>query len=147
PRVGGALQWVRAPSVAQRVCPKPQLPRPGEPPHRSRHPRTRPASLRGSRPWPFSTATPAEAYPRYSRRVNPSRRTGTAFFGPTYPTIPHIAQVLPRLGSSKASPVTARPNRASWASVSFPTPSLTPFSVAIVAPHCSHRLTQEADRG
>src|SRR2546427_3185327 len=106
-----------------------------------------PASLRVSRPWPFSTATPAESYPRYSRRVNPSSRTGTAFFGPTYPTIPHIAQVLPRLGSSNASPVTARPNRASWASVSFPTPSLTPFSVTIVAPHCSHRLTQEADRG
>ena len=36
------------------------------------------------------TAIPAESYPRYSRRLNPSMMTGTTFFGPTYPTIPHM---------------------------------------------------------
>src|SRR5207249_4129156 len=36
------------------------------------------------------TATPAESYPRYSRRLRPSKRMGTASCFPTYPTMPHI---------------------------------------------------------
>src|SRR3989454_5810546 len=71
----------------------------------------RPASLRFSPPPPLSTATPAESYPRYSKRLKPSTKTETASLGPTYPTIPHTAQVLPRLRSSNGSPVIARPNR------------------------------------
>src|SRR6185312_2723946 len=36
---------------------------------------------------------PAESYPRYSSRRNPSRITGTTCFLPTYPTIPHIERL------------------------------------------------------
>src|SRR5262245_17299223 len=38
----------------------------------------------------FTTATPAESYPRYSSRRSPSINTGTTSFGPMYPMIPHI---------------------------------------------------------
>jgi hypothetical protein len=38
-------------------------------------------------------ATPAESYPRYSRRRSPSTMTSTASFSPTYPTIPHIGRL------------------------------------------------------
>src|SRR2546421_6801573 len=96
----------------------PQLPCSGARASSSRRPPMRPASLRVSTPPPLSTATPAESYPRYSKRLKPSTKTETASLGPTYPTIPHTAQVLPRLRSSNGSPVIARPNRVSWARVS-----------------------------
>src|SRR5262245_30811495 len=38
----------------------------------------------------FTTATPAESYPRYSRRRSPSMSTGTTSLGPMYPMIPHM---------------------------------------------------------
>src|ERR1700693_2614563 len=41
-----------------------------------------------------SVAIPAESYPRYSSRFNPSIRRGAASREPTYPTIPHIGWVL-----------------------------------------------------
>src|SRR5439155_14317720 len=65
---------------------------------------------------PCRTATPAESYPRYSSRLNPSTSTDAASLGPTYPTIPHIAHASFVLSSSSGFPVIARPNRASWAS-------------------------------
>src|SRR5699024_11723954 len=46
------------------------------------------------------TATPAESYPRYSRRARPWRATSTgreaaaAALGPAYPTIPHLPLTL-----------------------------------------------------
>src|SRR5204863_5226445 len=41
-----------------------------------------------------TTATPAESYPRYSSRRNPSISTGTTSLGPIYPIIPHIIYSL-----------------------------------------------------
>src|SRR2546426_6273310 len=102
----------------------------------------RPAILRVSPPPPLSTATPAESYPRYSKRLKPSTRTETASLGPTYPTIPHTAQVLPRLRSSNGSPVIARPNRVSWARVRSPAEVAVPGSAPIGAPHRSHVQTR-----
>src|ERR1043165_1288378 len=49
-----------------------------------------PFAFRVSRPLPFIVEMPAESYPRYSSRFNPSMRRGDAVFDPTYPTIPHI---------------------------------------------------------
>src|SRR5204863_352672 len=83
-----------------------------------------------------------ESYPRYSKRLKPSTRTETASLGPTYPTIPHTAQVLPRLRSSNGSPVIARPNRVSWARVSSPAVVAVPGSAPIGAPHRSHVQTR-----
>src|SRR5882724_4457117 len=37
---------------------------------------------------------PALSYPRYSSRRRPSSTTVRAFWGPTYPTIPHMATSL-----------------------------------------------------
>src|SRR5688500_13077173 len=56
-----------------------------------------PAALRILMSPPLRTATPAESYPRYSMRRRPSIRIGEACFGPTYPTIPHIAWTTSRL--------------------------------------------------
>src|SRR5215831_3944083 len=39
------------------------------------------------------TATPAESYPRYSRRLSPSTTMSTAVLSPMYPTMPHISPV------------------------------------------------------
>src|SRR5579872_7400696 len=53
--------------------------------------RSFPSARRICRPSPLPhTAIPAESYPRYSRRRNPSIMTGTTLFLPTYPTMPHI---------------------------------------------------------
>src|SRR5207244_2522002 len=120
----------------------PQFPCSGARASSSRRPPMRPASLRVSTPPPLSTATPAESYPRYSKRLKPSTRTETASLGPTYPTIPHTAQVLPRLRSSNGSPVIARPNRVSWARVSSPSVVAVPGSAPLGAPHRSHVLTR-----
>src|SRR6266851_4038478 len=60
--------------------------------------RSLPSARRICNPSPLPlTAIPAESYPRYSKRLKPSRMTGTTRFLPTYPTIPHM-QTTPNQG-------------------------------------------------
>ena len=70
--------------------------------------RAQAAQFSGSR-----TAIPAESYPRYSRRRNPSIRIGTALRSATTPTMPHINcrlrrkkgwLVCPRVPANEALP-------------------------------------------
>ena len=56
-----------------------------------------PARFSLATPSSVTSATPAESYPRYSRRARPSMMTSRALpstFGPTYPTIPHMGGSL-----------------------------------------------------
>src|SRR3954468_20788137 len=92
---GWAFLSEGTPWVAQRVCAMPISP--AKPPARRSSSVTRPAERRRSSvpraplspPW--TTATPAESYPRYSRRFRPSISTGTTLRADTAPTIPHMA--------------------------------------------------------
>ena len=82
-RCGWALRCVGAPCVAHRVWPIATVPG-GCPPSSSAVTSSEsfPARLTTVRS-PSSTATPAESYPRYSRRRSPSRTIGRASSGPT----------------------------------------------------------------
>ena len=51
---------------------------------------TRPTARTRSIPCALSTATPAESYPRYSRRLKPSINVETTFLFEIAPTMPHI---------------------------------------------------------
>src|ERR1700693_1701602 len=48
-----------------------------------------------------SVAIPAESYPRYSSRFNPSIRRGAASREPPYPTIPHIGWIMTEAGEEQ----------------------------------------------
>src|SRR5574337_1742541 len=92
---GWAFSSVGRPWVAQRVWPSPTSPEKSRP-HSTFSsslifPTLRWTTIRSC----WRIARPAESYPRYSRRLSPSKRTGTTFLCPTYPTIPHIALPLP----------------------------------------------------
>src|SRR4029078_7000916 len=90
-RCGWAFSSVGRPCVAQRVCPMPYSPATGFRRMGSSRLRSFPEARRTVRHFPpCRTAIPAESYPRYSRRLKPSRMMGTAFCCPMYPTIPHI---------------------------------------------------------
>jgi hypothetical protein len=80
-----------APCVAQRVWAIPDVPLTGSAVTTLSSIAIFPTAFRVSTPFPFITATPAESYPRYSSRFNPSMRTGVATRGPMYPTIPHMS--------------------------------------------------------
>src|SRR5450759_4563503 len=98
-RCGWAFSSVGRPCVAQRVCPMPYSPSRGLPAITSSRRASLPA-LRRSSIWPFlTTATPAESYPRYSRRRSPSMRIGTTSLSPIYPMIPHMVQTPEMLRS------------------------------------------------
>src|SRR5690625_201497 len=65
-----------------------------------------PAFFADASPSRVATATPAESYPRYSKRPNPSMTTsrgrGPGSAGPTYPTIPHMtSSVTAGTGTSR----------------------------------------------
>ena len=92
---GCALMSEGSPWVAQRVWPMPLLPETGECSSRSLRFSMRPFDLRREICPPSQTASPAESYPRYARAVSPSIKTGTQFFSPVYPTIPHIVDFPP----------------------------------------------------
>src|SRR5688572_16573083 len=83
------------PCVAQRVCAIPSEPA-GEPTFANCASRFEilPRALQISRPWPLIVATPAESYPRYSRRLRAGTSTSTALLAPMYPTIPHVQDLL-----------------------------------------------------
>src|ERR1043166_677813 len=102
-RCGCAFGVVGAPWVSQRVCPTPTVPVGAATRSRSASIDSFPADFSTSSPLPLITATPAESYPRYSMRRRPSIRIGEACFGPTYPTIPHMARTTSRLELSPAS--------------------------------------------
>ncbi len=87
---GWALAWVTPPWVAQRVWPMPRNPSNPAARTASASSATLPTSLMVRNPSAVHTASPAESYPRYSSRRNPSNNTSQALRGPTYPTIPHI---------------------------------------------------------
>src|SRR5207245_4708544 len=91
---GCALVSFGAPWVAQRVCAIPIDPLIGDASTAVSSITILPAALRVSRPFPLSVATPAESYPRYSRRLSPSINIGAAVLDPMYPTIPHIRPFL-----------------------------------------------------
>jgi hypothetical protein len=79
---GWALRSVGGPCVAQRVWPMPYWPRTGSSSSDRSSSEIFPASLR-TWIWPSSiTATPAESYPRYSRRFRPSMRRGVTWRAP-----------------------------------------------------------------
>src|SRR5574337_2088109 len=91
---GWAFSSVGRPWVAHRVWPSPTSPEKSRP-HSTFSsslifPTLRWTTIRSC----WRIARPAESYPRYSSRLSPSRRTGTTFLCPTYPTIPHIALPL-----------------------------------------------------
>src|SRR5574337_1368314 len=96
---GWAFSSVGRPWVAQRVWPSPTSPEKSRPHSTFSNslifPTLRWTTIRSC----WRIARPAESYPRYSSRFNPSRRTGTTFLCPTYPTIPHIVLLLPVFGS------------------------------------------------
>src|SRR5574337_695623 len=91
---GWAFSSVGRPWVAQRVWPSPTSPEKSRPHSTFSNslifPTLRWTTIRSC----WRIARPAESYPRYSSRLSPSRRTGTTFLCPTYPTIPHIALPL-----------------------------------------------------
>ena len=79
---GCALQKLGAPWVAHRVCAMPSVPCTGAAATSVSSSTIFPAAFRVSTPLPFMIATPAESYPRYSRRLSPSIRSGEAMRGP-----------------------------------------------------------------
>ena len=80
---GWALASVGAPWVAHLVCPMATVPVSGGCESSSCSSRSsRPARRRTESP-PSATATPAESYPRYSKRRNPSKTMGRAGSEPT----------------------------------------------------------------
>src|SRR5579885_925956 len=92
---GWALRSVGPPWVAQRVCPIPVEAR-GAPPTAPTSAASLPARRRTHTRSPSTRATPDESYPRYSRRLSPSRRKGRAAALPVTPTMPHMAGRLGR---------------------------------------------------
>ena len=78
------------PWVAHRVCPIPTTPVSGVRSTIFTNCESFPADFRTSMPPLAITATPAESYPRYSRRRSPSSSTGTAGRAPIYPMMPHM---------------------------------------------------------
>jgi len=106
-RCGWALRSVGLPWVAHRVWPMPVVPvlmalsgawaasscsRLPSLPARFTVMRSRPSSGDAPESLP-RTATPAESYPRYSSRRNPSTMMPSAGRAPTYPTIPHMRTI------------------------------------------------------
>src|SRR5690242_10144254 len=111
-RCGCALRSFGAPCVAQRVWPMPTVL--GDigcsASTFSRFP-SLPARLRVSRCPSETTATPAESYPRYSRRRSPSTTTSSACLSPTYPTMPHMrARVRARDCAARLGDLPLRPD-------------------------------------
>src|SRR5215510_2481546 len=91
---GCALMSFGSPCVAHLVCPMP-----GPPLNRAGRldpsPATRVLALCTRRPPErFTTASPAESYPRYSSWASPSSRMGTQSRLPTCATIPHTSRSL-----------------------------------------------------
>src|SRR5699024_1869633 len=111
PRWGWALVSVGPPCVAQRVCAIETWPVVSvAPSSASRRLASLPARL-VTRPEPSSlTVTPAESYPRYSRRARPwraastGREEGAWARGPAYPTIPHMGLTLTIGRAHRSSP-------------------------------------------
>jgi len=87
---GWALGVVGAPCVAQRVWPIPSVPAGICPSICCSRAESFPADFMIFRPFPLTTAIPAESYPRYSIRRRPSMSSPAACRGPMYPTMPHI---------------------------------------------------------
>ncbi len=114
---GWAFTSVGPPWVAHRVCPIPVVAGTvGSVASRACRFASLPAFLRTSTAPSATTATPAESYPRYSRRLRPPTTTSTACRWPEYPTIPHMRASLvlrrPPPGSPRAArcpPPGARP--------------------------------------
>ena len=79
---------------------------------------TRRTTSRRAAPVPasrFSNATPAESYPRYSRRLSPVSRMSLAVSDPVYPTIPHICSTLSICARRRVRAVSVMPAAASAA--------------------------------
>src|SRR4051812_20975776 len=93
---GWALASVAGPWVAHRVWLIPTVPGAGCPARKLVRSPTRPARLRRCSRSPVRVASPALSYPRYSSRLSPSTRIGSASRGPTYPTMPHTVSLLVR---------------------------------------------------
>src|SRR3954470_3339589 len=91
---GWALASVAGPCVAHRVWLMPAHPGAGCSARKLVNSPTRPARLRRCSRSPVRVASPALSYPRYSRRLSPSTRIGSASRGPTYPTMPHMLSLL-----------------------------------------------------
>src|SRR5580700_5452254 len=89
---GWALVSLGSPWVAQRVWPMPTVALVCFASSLSLRSWTRPADLVICSLPRYTTARPAESYPRYSSRCNPSTSTGVASRLPMYPTIPHIGR-------------------------------------------------------
>src|SRR5699024_4081518 len=108
---GGGVGAGGPPCVAQRVCAIATWPVVSvAPSSASRRLASLPARL-VTRTEPSSiTATPAESYPRYSRRASPWRATSTGreegawARGPAYPTIPHMGLTLTIGRAHRSSP-------------------------------------------
>jgi hypothetical protein len=97
---GWALVSFGTPWVAHRVCPTP-TPSTGigdassAPARLAIFPARLTTAIRLPESPDVTTATPAESYPRYSRRFRPAMITSAARPDPTYPTMPHMAVRLP----------------------------------------------------
>src|SRR5881394_19764 len=104
-RWGCAFASVTPPCVAQRVCATPSRPESGAAASFSSSCATLPTVRRSPSLWfGWSTATPAESYPRYSRRLSPSTSTGTILRSAIAPTIPHIVLLASRSAREPAFP-------------------------------------------
>src|SRR5439155_3932549 len=97
------------PCVAQRVWPMPVAPFVIDSPRRFSRFDSLPLARTTDRPLSPRTATPAESYPRYSSFRSPSTSRPAHCSSPTYPTMPHMIQVLPRLSSTPSSALSVRP--------------------------------------
>ena len=90
-KCGCALASVTPPWVAQRVCAIPVAPLTGYSFNAAASSFTLPIRLvRVRLPWLSKSATPAESYPRYSKRRKPSNNISTTLRSAIAPTIPHI---------------------------------------------------------
>ena len=102
-RCGCALRSLGAPCVAQRVWPMPVWATgSGLASSSASRLTSLPAFLADTIVPSWTSATPPESYPRYSRRLRPPMTTSSAERCPTYPTIPHMASRVPALRAAAA---------------------------------------------
>src|SRR3954451_23293291 len=128
--MGWALRSVGGPWVARRGWPRGWRPLTGCFSSFSFRRSSFPLALRVCSSPSRTATTPAESYPRYSRRRRPSISRGTTSRCPTYPTIPHIALLVPFLGLPGIGPPPAEPSGPAF---------------EVLLPHPSHRQSSVRD--